>query len=190
MNVAIYMKIANKDLCNALLENNTNDSILSSVLLTHLCCENIAEGWICAHCNSLNLFNDEDNKIRIDFYSKMKIAKNLNLPKSVYNCFKTINRLRNALAHQTPGQKKLEIPDSIIDSLSDNIKNIESEYKIYHWNTRYFYLKPNELAAIPNHAKLKMLLAELSGTMIQIIMIEHNDEFVKFMDPDNQLDLQ
>ncbi|EAP6366481.1 hypothetical protein EI752_22460 [Salmonella enterica] len=96
--------------------------------------------------------------------------------------------MRLPIKHQ--GKKKLEIPDSIIDSLSDNIKNIESEYKIYHWNTRYFYLKPNELAAIPNHAKLKMLLAELSGTMIQIIMIEHNDEFVKFMDPDNQLDLQ
>ncbi|EAA9297864.1 hypothetical protein ADQ49_26415 [Salmonella enterica subsp. enterica] len=189
MDVAIYLRIAGKDLCNALLEINDNELVLSSVLLTHLCCENIAEGWICAHCNNLNLFDDEDSKIRVDFYSKIKIAKNLKLPKSAYNFFKTINRLRNGLAHQTPGQKTLEIPDSTINSLSDNLKNLASEYNPPHWNTQYFHLKPNELAAIPNHRKIKMLLAELFGIMMQIIMIEYKDDFIKFMNPDNQPDL-
>lgn len=188
MDVSIYMSIAGKDLCNTLLEQANHSSVVSSVLLVHLCCENIAEGWICSHCNNRDLFNDGDNKIRVDFEAKIKIAKNLNLPSPVYNCFKTINKIRNYIAHQSPEMKHIEIPNKIIDSLLDNLKNLESQYETY-WKPQFLHSNPDKLVSTPNHDKLKLILAELFGFMTQLILIDYKDDFIKFMNPDNQPDL-
>ncbi|EDV5024380.1 hypothetical protein ID80_005119 [Salmonella enterica subsp. enterica serovar Ball] len=189
MDVSIYMFIAGKDLCNTLLEQSDRSSVVSSVLLVHLCCENIAEGWICSHCNNKDLFNDGNNKIRIDFEAKIKIARNLNLPKPVYNCFKTINGIRNRIAHQDPKMKRIEIPNKTIDSLLDNLKNLESQYETYRWKSQFFHSNPDELASKPNHDKLKLILAELFGFMMQLITVNYKDDFIKFMNHDNQPDL-
>ncbi|EGO7253008.1 hypothetical protein IU821_004724 [Salmonella enterica] len=85
--------------------------------------------------------------------------------------------------------KRTEIPNKTIDSLSDNLKNLESQYETYRWKSQFFHSNPDELASMPNHDKLKLILAELFGFMMQLITVNYKDDFIKFMNHDNQPDL-
>ncbi|MDX7988643.1 hypothetical protein FE392_15105 [Xenorhabdus sp. 12] len=91
------------------------DDVIGSVLRIHLMCEQILESWICAACNQKDFFGDGDKRrIRINFETKLNIARNVGLPEPLYNSIQIINRIRNTIAHN---HECKEIPSDKIIAL-------------------------------------------------------------------------
>lgn len=121
MNCQIFIDLITKRIQpSQILESIICTDLLGSVLRSHLICENLVEAWVCAACSQADLFGDENNRIVIEFETKLRIARNVGLPKSIYESFKIINRIRNNLAHNLHLN---DICQKHIDSLYDNINN-------------------------------------------------------------------
>ncbi|MBC8955048.1 hypothetical protein [Xenorhabdus sp. PB62.4] len=105
------------------LQAALTDDVIGSVLRIHLMCEQILEFWICAACNQENFFGDGNKRIRINFETKLNIARNVGLPVPLYNCTKIINKIRNEVAHDHDFK---DIPN---DKIS-NLVNLLNSYRL------------------------------------------------------------
>ena len=121
MNFNIYMEIAGDDKFNqSFIEASASSDAIGIVLRMHLMCELLAEAWACAACNQKDLFVDGEQTIRIECDAKLKLARNLGMPKPLYNAMKVINKVRNKFAHQPSSI----ITEAEICSIADNLLNM------------------------------------------------------------------
>lgn len=121
MNFSIYMEIAGDDeFRKSIVKASSYSDTIGIVLRMHMLCELLTEAWICAACSQKDLFADGEERIRIDCQAKIKMARNLKLPKPLYNAMKVINKIRNKFAHQS----SVVISTDEINSLSDNLLNM------------------------------------------------------------------
>lgn len=116
MDARIFMEHYNGiDISNLLIKAATIDDDIGTTLRVHLLCERLIEAWICAHCGCPNLFGGEKDRVKIESDSKISLAGNLGLPKQIVKTLKTINSLRNDIAHNSDRQG---IPDGRIQSMT------------------------------------------------------------------------
>lgn len=103
------------NISDLLIKATSIDDDIGTTLRVHLLCERLVESWICAHCSCLELFGTEKERVKIECDAKIALAANLGLPKQIAKTLKTINSLRNDIAHNSDKQ---EIPDARIQSMS------------------------------------------------------------------------
>lgn len=116
MDARIFMEHYNGvDVSSLLIKASTVDDDIGTTLRVHLLCERLIESWICAHCECQNLFGGDKDRVRVECDSKIAMAVNLGLPKQIAKTLKTINSLRNDIAHNSD---KIGIPDARIQSMS------------------------------------------------------------------------
>lgn len=116
MDARIFMEHYNGiDIGTLFIKATTVDDDIGTTLRVHLLCERLIEAWICAHCGCQNLFGGEKDRVKIESDSKIALAANLGLPKQIVKTLKTINSLRNDIAHNSDKQG---IPDGRIQSMT------------------------------------------------------------------------
>lgn len=124
MNAKIFMTVFSEmALPDYVLKATLTEDVIGTVLRIHLICEQAAEAWICGVAGSEAVFGSGKDRVIIECDKKLKIAKNLGLPDQLFKAFKTINSLRNDIAHN---HDKEDIPNSKIQSIKDSLNN----YKI------------------------------------------------------------
>lgn len=110
MNAEIFMNYYTEiDIPDLMERAMVSEDDIGSVLRIHLLCERMIEAWICAHCSCPTFFGAGDSKVRIECSDKIAMAYNLGMDRRLYSTFKTINSLRNALAHN-PNQQSIPAP--------------------------------------------------------------------------------
>lgn len=126
MDARIFMDYCNSiDISNLFAKAATTDDDIGTTLRLHLLCERMVEAWICACCNCPDLFGTDKNKVLIECNTKIKMAENLGIPPELIKPIKTINSMRNDLAHNPTIQT---ISDPRIQSLRDTL----AEYFKHH----------------------------------------------------------
>lgn len=119
MNVRVFMDYYSViDVSDLIIKATSIDDDVGTTLRIHLLCERLAEAWICAHCSCPDLFGNEKERVRMECDAKIAMAGNLGLPQQIIKTLKTINSLRNDIAHNTAKQ---EIPDSRIQSMAASL---------------------------------------------------------------------
>ncbi|PKB91062.1 hypothetical protein A8A01_03065 [Ewingella americana] len=106
------------NISDLIIKATSIDDDIGTTLRIHLLCERLVEAWLCAHCDSMALFGTDKEKVKIECDSKIALAANLGLPKQITKTLKTINSLRNDIAHNSDNQG---ISDSRIQSMSASI---------------------------------------------------------------------
>lgn len=122
MNLAIFQDtLYSIDVNDFVLKAAQTDDLIGAVLRLHLVGEKIIEAWICAASGFSNFFLEDKNKqFIIECDIKLKIAKNMGLPKSLCTTLKTLNSLRNSIAHDP---KLQDIEPKKIDSMMEGLRN-------------------------------------------------------------------
>lgn len=128
MNTQIFTNLVGElGLPGMTLQTAFTEDDIGAILRIHLMTEKLVESWICAACNQADFFGKGEDRIKIDYDEKIKIAKNLSFPSALYNALKTINKIRNDAAHL---HNFSGIPNNKIDSLKDTLNGYRlNEYK-------------------------------------------------------------
>lgn len=121
MNAKMFIELGgHSNNVNILFDAITTDDLLGTVLRIHLACEQLVEFWIFSAVNNENIFNEDNGRLSVNFYSKLVIANNLGLPSTLFNVIKKINHIRNKFAHRNTN---ISISESDFISMIDNLNN-------------------------------------------------------------------
>lgn len=121
MNSQMFINLCSQS-CNlkTISEAIRTTDLTGTILRIHLACEELIDIWIFSAVNNERIFNSDDDRLFIDFFTKLKIAKNLGLPKSLFNVFREINRIRNKFAHNVTHNT---VPEESFSKIIDNLNN-------------------------------------------------------------------
>lgn len=153
MNARIFMDYCNEiDIASLFSRAALSDDDLGTTLRLHLICERMVEAWICACYDCPELFGNDKNKVLIECNDKITMAGNLGIPPEMVKSLKTINSMRNDLAHNPSMQNIL---DSRIQSLKDTL-------------TEYFERHPTTL----NMKETKLDIFDAEGQLTEEVSLE------------------
>lgn len=182
MNARIFMDYCSAiDISDLLAKASLSDDEIGTVLRLHLLCERMVEAWICACCDSVELFGDGKNKVRIECDAKIAMAGNLGIPPELVKALKTFNSLRNDIAHNLTAQ---EIQDAKIQSLKDTLQGYfrqhpiepsleESKVGIFDAEGKLTEEVTLESDSSKNRLKLVLLFSKLMHSLMHCVASNH-----------------
>ena len=159
-----------------------SDDDVGTTLRIHLLCERMVEAWICACCDCQDLFGRDKNKLLIECNTKISMAGNLGIPPELMKSLKTINSMRNDLAHNPSIQS---IADSRIQSLKDTLTEYfkqhptepsmeESKLGIFNAENQLTEEVSLDSDSSKNRLKLILLFSKLMQALMQLVAANHN----------------
>lgn len=140
MNFELFDSIFNSSAVpNSLIAASVSDDDIGVLLRTHLISERFLQAYISAAINKGDLFSGESkdkDKCKMSYFSKLKCAKNNDLPESTFDALKALNDERNEMAHEIGKDK---ISASLIDTIEISCLQINGHSDIpldeYHMQT-------------------------------------------------------
>lgn len=174
MNFKVFMEVAKVDVIpNSIIQIFSTTDNIGAVLRSHLICEQLAEAWVCGVCNNEHVFGSEDDRVKVECNAKLKIAKNLGMPISLYNAMKQLNKIRNMFAHT----HQSDIEERSIISIADNVRNMTVDKTLCDMDnpTIHIYNEDTSISktytfndpSTPQNLKLGLLIAEIIRHTVQ-----------------------
>lgn len=179
MNARIFMDYYHEiDFPSLFARAVESDDDVGTTLRIHLLCERMVEAWICACCDCQDLFGRDKNKLLIECNTKISMAGNLGIPPELMKSLKTINSMRNDLAHNPSIQS---IADSRIQSLKDTLTEYftepsmeESKLGIFNAENQLTEEVSLDSDSSKNRLKLILLFSKLMQALMQLVAANHN----------------
>ena len=178
MNKKIFQQLfGNSSVANAVISSSESTDDVGVVLRMHLVTESFLEAFICSAIGKSELFSaDPDDRItlKLNYHSKLGLARKLGLPIPAYRALEKLNGMRNKLAHRI---EQDFITDSILESLEVQVRNIdvgishpleEEQAEFFLPNGDSWGIYPLSSNETPKRIKLMILVSALIRRSTQI----------------------